>query len=104
MNDSAAIIRPATEAQANPASNSILRHALYVVAENPVTGIAFALFLLIALCALFGPLVVPHNLLASDTGAALQPPSLAHWCGTDQLGRDIFSRVVVATPSIFQSR
>ena len=99
MSDSAAIVRPApaTEAHSKPARNSILRHALYVVADNPVTGIAFALFFLIALCALFGPLVVPHDPLASDTAAALQPPSLAHWFGTDQLGRDIFSRVVVAT-------
>jgi len=103
MSDSAAIVRPApaTEAHSKPARNSILRHALYVVADNPVTGIAFALFLLIALCALFGPLVVPHDPLASDTAAALHPPSLAHWFGTDQLGRDIFSRVVVATRLYF---
>jgi peptide/nickel transport system permease protein len=76
---------------------SLLRHARYVIAENPVTGLAFALFLLIALAALIGPYVVPHDPLASDTVAALKPPSLAHWFGTDQLGRDIFSRVVVAT-------
>ena len=35
--------------------------------------------------------------MASDTASALKPPSWAHWFGTDQLGRDIFSRVVVAT-------
>jgi peptide/nickel transport system permease protein len=75
----------------------LLRHARYVIADNPVTGLAFALFLLIALAALIGPYVVPHDPLASDTVAALKPPSLAHWFGTDQLGRDIFSRVVVAT-------
>jgi len=34
--------------------------------------------------------------LASDTAAALKPV-MAHWFGTDQLGRDIFSRVIVAT-------
>ena len=78
-------------------SNSILNHAVYVVSENPVTGLAFALFILIALCALIGPYVVPHDPLASDTAAALQGPSLKHWFGTDQLGRDIFSRVIVAT-------
>jgi peptide/nickel transport system permease protein len=78
-------------------SNSMLRHARYVVSENPVTGLAFGLFLLIALTALVGPHVVPHDPLASDTSATLQPPSLKHWFGTDQLGRDIFSRVVVAT-------
>jgi peptide/nickel transport system permease protein len=78
-------------------SNSLLRHARYVIAENPVTGLSFGLFLLIALAALIGPYVVPHNPLASDTTATLAAPSLKHWFGTDQLGRDIFSRVVVAT-------
>jgi peptide/nickel transport system permease protein len=80
-----------------PVSNSIFSHARYVVSENPVTGLSFALFVLIALCALIGPYIVPIDPLASDTAAALQAPSLRHWFGTDQLGRDIFSRVIVAT-------
>ena len=74
-----------------------VRHARYVIGENPVTGLAFALFVLIVLLALVGPYLVPIDPLASDTVAALTPPSLRHWFGTDQLGRDIFSRVVVAT-------
>jgi peptide/nickel transport system permease protein len=76
---------------------ALLRHARYVIGENPVTGLAFGLFLLIVLAAIAGPAIVPIDPLASDTAAALQPPSAAHWFGTDQLGRDIFSRVVVAT-------
>jgi peptide/nickel transport system permease protein len=81
-----------------PAStNSIFTHARYVISENPVTGVAFGLFAVIALCALIGPYIVPYDPLASDTSATLEPPSLQHWFGTDQLGRDIFSRVVVAT-------
>src|SRR5262249_40739363 len=48
-------------------------------------------------CALFGPSIVPYDPLASDTAVTLKAPSLAHWFGTDQLGRDILSRVVVAT-------
>jgi peptide/nickel transport system permease protein len=83
--------------QPTPPTNSILRHAIYVVADNPVTGLSFALFVLIALCAAFGPYLVPFDPLASDTSATLQSPSLRHWFGTDLLGRDIFSRVVVAT-------
>lgn len=78
-------------------SNSAFSHARYVVAENPVTGLSFGLFALIALCALIGPYIVPYDPLASDTAAALQAPSWKHWFGTDQLGRDIFSRVIVAT-------
>jgi peptide/nickel transport system permease protein len=76
---------------------SVLHHALYVIGENPVTGFAFALFLLIIVCAIFGPLVVPYDPLASNTDAAYQAPSTAHWFGTDQLGRDIMSRVITAT-------
>ena len=76
---------------------ALVRHARYVLSENPVTGLAFALFVLIALCALVGPTLVPYDPLASDTAVALKAPTWAHWFGTDQLGRDIFSRVVVAT-------
>ncbi len=88
---------PASAPAPKVENNSIFRHALYVVSENPVTGLSFGLFLLIALCALFGPYIVPFDPLASDTAAALSPPSWKHWFGTDQLGRDIFSRVIVAT-------
>ena len=74
-----------------------LGHARYVIGENPVTGVAFALFLLIAACAVLGPAIAPYDPLASNTSAALEPPSARHWFGTDQLGRDIMSRVMVAT-------
>jgi peptide/nickel transport system permease protein len=76
---------------------AIVAHSRYVLAENKVTGFAFGLLVLIVMAALLGPQIVPYDPLASDTAAALQPPSVAHWFGTDQLGRDIFSRVVVAT-------
>jgi peptide/nickel transport system permease protein len=68
-----------------------------VLGENRVTAFAFALLVVILFATLFGPYVVPYDPLASDTAAALKPPSAAHWFGTDQLGRDIFSRVIVAT-------
>lgn len=79
-----------------PKQTSLLAHARYVIAENPVTGIAFGLFVLIAVCAIFGPWIAPYDPLASNTTSALQPPSAEHWFGTDQLGRDILSRVIVA--------
>jgi peptide/nickel transport system permease protein len=77
--------------------SSVFRHAVYVISENPVTGLAFGLFILIVLCAILGPLIVPYDPQASDTVAAYEAPSWHHWFGTDQLGRDILSRVVVAT-------
>jgi len=79
------------------AAPRLLRHARYVLGENPVTTGAFALFVLIVLLALFGPWIAPHDPLATDAAHALRPPSLAHPFGTDQLGRDVLSRAIVAT-------
>jgi len=88
---------PTQEAPPPSGLAAMVKHARYVIGENPVTGLAFALFVLIMLAALIGPTIVPHDPLASDTAVALKPPTAAHWFGTDQLGRDVFSRVVVAT-------
>ena len=76
---------------------ALLRHGAFVISDNPVTGLSFALFVALVLIAIFGPWIAPHDAFASDTAAALQKPSLHHLFGTDQLGRDIFSRVLVAT-------
>jgi peptide/nickel transport system permease protein len=91
-----------SEAAATPAASShglsaTLKHARYVIGENRVTGFAFVLFVLIVLAALVGPYIVPHDPLASNTSSALKGPSATYWFGTDQLGRDVFSRVIVAT-------
>jgi len=68
----------------------------YVVAENPLTLGAFLLFAAFVLLALIGPWLAPFDALASNAGAPLSPPGDAHLFGTDALGRDILSRVMVA--------
>ena len=55
------------------------------------------MFAILIIAAVLGPLLVPYDPLASEAANALQPPSWAHWFGTDNLGRDVFSRVVTAT-------
>ena len=79
------------------APRPFLAHARHVLGENPVTMVAVALFALLVVLAIAGPWIVPFDPLASNSAVALQPPSTSHWFGTDSLGRDIFSRVVVAT-------
>jgi peptide/nickel transport system permease protein len=69
------------------------RHAF---AENPLTLVALVIFTLLLLCAILGPSLVPYDPLMTDSNARMVPPSWQHWFGTDHLGRDIFSRVVVA--------
>jgi len=49
---------------------------------------------LVAGAAIAAPLVAPHDPAAVDARAILAPPSAEHWLGTDNLGRDIFSRLV----------
>ena len=74
-----------------------LHHARYVLTENPVTLGAFVLLLAFVLLAVFGPFLVPYDPLASNAARKLEAPSRQHWFGTDQVGRDILSRVMVAT-------
>ena len=74
-----------------------LDHILHVLRSNPVTMAAFAMLAVILLAAVVGPSLVPYDPLATNAAIALQPPSFEHWFGTDNLGRDVFSRVVVAT-------
>lgn len=74
-----------------------IRHVKYVISENPVTLFAFGLFIGLIVLALIGPLIAPYDPLATNAGNALQPPSWMHLFGTDHLGRDVFSRVIVAT-------
>ena len=51
-------------------------------------------------CAAFGNLVAPQDPYADDLLNTLDPPSADHWFGTDQLGRDVFSRVIVGAHDI----
>ena len=63
------------------------RHDRTVMAGGLIVG-------LIAAAAIAAPLVAPHDPTAVDARAILAPPSGEHWLGTDNLGRDIFSRLV----------
>ena len=53
-------------------------------------------FAVIVLAAVFAPVVTAYDPIALSLANGLRPPSLAHWIGTDHLGRDVFTRVVYA--------
>jgi len=63
-----------------------------------LTGAAIVLFWVA--CALFGHIFAPFDPYATDILNSLTPPSTGHWFGTDQLGRDVFSRVIVGARDI----
>ncbi len=87
---------PAAET-ALPSNAGFARRSLYILSANPVSFVALGGFGLIVLAAVFGPWLAPYDPLLTDAAIALQAPTAAHWFGTDQLGRDVFSRVLVAT-------
>ena len=64
------------------------------VSESRLNGLAVAIVALILLLAVFGPLIAPQNPDQINLTAVLQGPSIHHWFGTDNIGRDLLSRVL----------
>ncbi len=62
--------------------------------SNKLAMVGLIILVLLIGMAIFAPLLAPQNPYAQDLGARLQPPSAAHWLGTDGLGRDIMSRLI----------
>lgn len=60
-----------------------------------VAGLVAVIILI--LVAILGPAIAPYDYAEQNVRNSLQPPSAQHWFGTDQWGRDIFSRVLVGT-------
>jgi peptide/nickel transport system permease protein len=68
--------------------------------RSPTFLVGATIVLFWVLCAIFGPYVVPYDPLADDILNSLTPPSREHWFGADQLGRDVFSRVIMGSRDI----
>ena len=62
--------------------------------RNPLAATGAALVIVFVISALFAPWIAPQDPAYIDLPTRLSPPSFAHWCGTDELGRDIFSRLI----------
>lgn len=64
--------------------------------RSPVSVVGSIVLLIMIAAALLGPAFAPYGVNETDIAGALKPPSADHWFGTDDLGRDVFSRVIVA--------
>ncbi|MFW5941746.1 MAG: ABC transporter permease [bacterium] len=69
--------------------------------RRPATALGTTLVLLFLLLALFGPWLAPYGVNEQIFEDARQAPSAQHWFGTDRLGRDVFSRVLLGARDIF---
>ena len=66
----------------------------YFLARNPRIVVGGSLVTFLVLMALAAPWISPYDPIAVDVQRALEPPGPAHWLGTDDLGRDVLSRVI----------
>jgi peptide/nickel transport system permease protein len=81
----------------SPKSQSMLGIAWRQLRRNYVAMAALAIILGLFIVAIFAPLIAPYDPLKQNFRVALQPPSPAHPFGTDDVGRDILSRVIYGT-------
>src|SRR5690349_6949505 len=62
--------------------------------RNPVAVVSLMYLAVIALVALFAPAIAPYGFAVQSLADRREPPSPAHWLGTDELGRDTLSRLI----------
>ena len=62
---------------------------------NPIAMLGLAIVVGLVACAIFAPWITGSNGLLPDLANRLQPPGSTHWFGTDELGRDIFDRIIL---------
>ncbi|OZI17420.1 peptide ABC transporter permease [Bordetella genomosp. 7] len=79
-----------------PKKSSVAQHIAYVLKTNKLSAAALAFLVALGAVAVLAPWITPYDPYATHLDAMLQPPSAAHWFGTDQVGRDVFSRVLIA--------
>src|ERR1700693_742821 len=76
------------------AAISLRRRVAVNARHNPLAAIGVVLVVIFVVFALFAPWIAQQDPAAIDLPARLDSPSAAHWFGTDELGRDILSRVI----------
>ncbi|MBY5465970.1 ABC transporter permease [Rhizobium leguminosarum] len=80
---------------------SLWRDAWYRLKRNRLAIFGLVVVVILAFTAIFGPYLTPYDYLSQDLNARNVLPSMSHLFGTDDLGRDVFSRVVFGTRTAF---
>lgn len=85
---------------AAPAKGRRFLHVLRKLYSRPASALGTSIVIVFIFLAVFGPWVTPYTATEQISSEALQSPSAIHWFGTDNLGRDVFSRVIVGAREI----
>jgi peptide/nickel transport system permease protein len=67
---------------------------LHLLLRRKASAVGFTLYALVVFAAIFAPLIAPYDPIKIAPTVILQEPSSAHWLGTDELGRDVLSRII----------
>lgn len=71
-----------------------LRHILYLIRRSPLSLLGITLFSVFLLLAILAPYIMPYNPFKINLSGAFQQPNIEHLFGTDEMGRDILSRIL----------
>src|SRR5262249_49275455 len=96
----ALVAGPAAAGAVDVSAREIRREYLRLLLRSPAFIIGGVILPWWVVCAVFGRVIAPYNPVAGSLLQFNQPPSGAHWFGTDSLGRDVFSRVIVGARDI----
>jgi peptide/nickel transport system permease protein len=92
---------PALAADVPIAPRGWLAATAEFIRRQPVGSIGMFLVLVFGLAGIFADVISPYNPTANDFDAMTEAPSWAHWLGTDQLGRDLLSRILYGARTAF---
>ncbi len=100
------IAAPTPTGIAAPATERRLRRGFFAavgafIRRQPVGTLGIVIVLLFGLAGLAADWIAPYNPTANDFAAMTEGPSWAHWLGTDQLGRDLLSRILFGARTAF---
>jgi len=85
-----------------PSHRSFSARVVNFLRRQPVGSLGIAIVVVFGLAGIFADWLSPYNPTSNDFAAMTEPPSLAHWLGTDQLGRDLLSRILYGARTAFE--
>ena len=94
MSQPQALLTPLPMVATRPRSG-LLQQSITLIRRHPIGALGAAIVVMVILMAIFAPFIATYD-PAEQAAKRLLPPSAAHLMGTDELGRDVFSRVVFA--------
>jgi peptide/nickel transport system permease protein len=77
--------------------STIWQHIIWFARKKPLGAFGAVVAVLLIIVAIFAPLIATHDPNATDSALVFAPPGSEHWLGGDQIGRDVFSRLVYGT-------